>query len=287
MISLTRDRTAAPAGFRASKGLKKKLLLLEAFRANNIVFTSSNSFWRTDKAVKKQLRVESAGKCGYCEALAQTVTHADVEHFRPKSKYWWLAYCYDNYVYACEICNQSFKGDEFPIHGDALQISPPLPNPFPAILTPQELEAIAKTFAPDPVVDGDGLAMQAFEAAATQEKAGLPDPYRASPEELFKWEADPVLKEVSIRAKDNTVKAKRAFNAVTQFLGLNRPELLGARWREFSTLLTLKEVFESGELSAPLQNLVKAQILAAMDGSAPFSGMSRFFVKEEWQLDLD
>jgi hypothetical protein len=104
---------------------------------------------------------------------------------------------------------------------------------------------------------------------------------------LFKWEADPVLKEVSIRAKDNTVKSKRAFNAVTQFLGLNRPELLGARWREFSTLLTLKEVFESGELSAPLQNLVKAQILAAMDGSAPFSGMSRFFVNEEWQLDLD
>ena len=82
------------------------------------------------KAAKPQLKLETGGKCAYCESPTDTVAHGDVEHFRPKSKYWWLAYCYDNYLYACQICNQVHKGDEFPIHATSgLWTGPALPEP--------------------------------------------------------------------------------------------------------------------------------------------------------------
>ena len=68
---------------------------------------NSSRVW---KAAKPQLKIESGGKCAYCESPTDTVAHGDVEHFRPKSVYWWLAYCYDNYVYACQICNQVLQG---------------------------------------------------------------------------------------------------------------------------------------------------------------------------------
>ena len=41
------------------------------------------------KAGKPQLKRETGGKCAYCESPTDTVAHGDVEHFRPKSKYWW------------------------------------------------------------------------------------------------------------------------------------------------------------------------------------------------------
>ena len=49
------------------------------------------------------------------------VAYGDVEHFRPKSKYWWLAYCYENYLYSCQMCNQRYKKAEFPIFGPELE----------------------------------------------------------------------------------------------------------------------------------------------------------------------
>ena len=119
MIRLTRDRTqqAIPASFRGQKRVATELALLKLRRAGT---PPSSAVW---KRAKDQLKRESDGKCGYCEGKASHVAHGDVEHFRPKTIYWWLAYCYDNYVFACQICNQSFKGSNFPLNG------PPLAGP--------------------------------------------------------------------------------------------------------------------------------------------------------------
>src|SRR4051794_40501664 len=116
MIKLERVRTASaiPRGFRGADRVKRATLLVTGTRDGTLAFTSRNSYWKT---TKPQLKRESAGKCGYCEAPTDAVAHGDVEHFRPKSVYWWLAYCYENYVFACQICNQTFKGDGFPIAG--------------------------------------------------------------------------------------------------------------------------------------------------------------------------
>ena len=50
--------------------------------------------------------------CGYCEQECK----AEVDHFRPKSKYPELVYKWDNWVYSCHECN-SAKGDKWAGHG--------------------------------------------------------------------------------------------------------------------------------------------------------------------------
>lgn len=283
MIRLMRERTAAAIhpNFTGPGRLNKLLLLVEGKRSNTLSFNSA--IWKT---AKEQLKKESAGKCAYCEASTEVVAHGDVEHFRPKSVYWWLAYCYDNYLFACQICNQTFKGDNFPVHGTQMKLDPPFPATFAPNVTPDELKAIGKMLAPDPLNDADGLPMSKFAEASKKEKAALVDPYTVDPEEFFKWVADPVLKEVTIKRRNNKVASKRAIAAVEQFYGLNRDELKRWRWRTYEMALTLKDVLQSGQLPPALAGRVRDELKEMMSAQGQFAGMVRYFVKEVWQLNL-
>ena len=65
-------------------------------------------------------------KCCYCEFKLRT-SYNDVEHFRPKGAadrtpgsnerhgYWWLAFCWENLLFACPNCNRSAKKTFFPL----------------------------------------------------------------------------------------------------------------------------------------------------------------------------
>ncbi|HWT01569.1 MAG TPA: AAA family ATPase [Pyrinomonadaceae bacterium] len=64
------------------------------------------------------------GKCAYCEGLVGVVAHGDLEQFRPKKLYPHLAHEWNNLLYACQICNQVYKRDQFPTEG------PPVFSPF-------------------------------------------------------------------------------------------------------------------------------------------------------------
>lgn len=66
------------------------------------------------------------GKCAYCEAKVRSIAHGDVEHFRPKAGYeqghvfnrggyFWQAYEWENLFYSCQVCNQVYKGNLFPV----------------------------------------------------------------------------------------------------------------------------------------------------------------------------
>src|SRR5690606_7071216 len=71
-------------------------------------------------SVKERLLESQFGKCAFCESNVASVSHGDIEHYRPK-KYWiqnnkigkegpgyyWLAYNYDNLIFACQVCNQN------------------------------------------------------------------------------------------------------------------------------------------------------------------------------------
>ena len=150
MIQLTRERTAAriPARFRGPGRLESEraLLRLRAKRSD-----PKSTVW---SAAKPQLRRESRGKCAYCEGKADIVAHCDVEHFRPKSDYWSLAYCYDNYTFACQICNQTFKGSDFPKTGPRI-VEPNIPQGS----TDAFVEAFVGQLGPDPL---DPVAVTAF-----------------------------------------------------------------------------------------------------------------------------
>lgn len=54
-------------------------------------------------------------KCAYCERRLEGKIEFDIEHFRPKKKYYLLAYRPKNYIVACKVCNTICKGDDFPL----------------------------------------------------------------------------------------------------------------------------------------------------------------------------
>lgn len=280
MTKLERIRTAAaiPPAFRGPGRIAKSLELIRARAAGGTIEFKS-SVW---KEAKPQLKVETGGKCAYCESPTDTVAHGDVEHFRPKSKYWWLAYCYDNYVYACQICNQVHKGDEFPIHATSgVWTGPALP-------ASAKFAALAETLIPDALDLTAGHALADFLVAAGKEKAGLVDPYVTDPDPLFKWVANDVLKIVELAPASNKVAAKRAFAGAEASYGLNREELKRTRWKTYTDFVVMKDALkalEAAGLEPALQQRVRDQIKSMTLVDAPYAGMVRYFVKE-FQLTL-
>ncbi len=80
------------------------------------------------KSVKNALIRAQHGKCCFCEAKITHVAYGDVEHFRPKAGYrqcgddplarpgyYWLAYAWSNLYLACQLCNQRYKKNLFPL----------------------------------------------------------------------------------------------------------------------------------------------------------------------------
>jgi hypothetical protein len=78
--------------------------------------------------VAKHALWEAQGyKCAFCESKEQEKRN-DAEHFRPKTRadrrpgsaedhgYWWLAWTWENLLFACRNCNQApAKLDKFPL----------------------------------------------------------------------------------------------------------------------------------------------------------------------------
>ena len=88
-----------------------------------------SKYWRKDD-VKRALYKMHRGKCCYCERKRDEKREPDVEHFRPKAKvseapehpgYWWRAYEWDNYFFACKQCNQGHKKCYFPLIEESMR----------------------------------------------------------------------------------------------------------------------------------------------------------------------
>jgi len=80
------------------------------------------------KSVRNALIKAQHGKCCFCESKITHVSYGDVEHFRPKAGYrqqagdalgkpgyYWLAYAWANLFLSCQLCNQRFKRNLFPL----------------------------------------------------------------------------------------------------------------------------------------------------------------------------
>ena len=61
----------------------------------------------TEKAVREALKKMCYGKCAYCESRITAIYSGDIEHFRPKGSYYWLAADWQNLLFACPFCNQT------------------------------------------------------------------------------------------------------------------------------------------------------------------------------------
>lgn len=80
-------------------------------------------FYKADD-VRKQLLDDQHNKCAYCECRI-TKEYNDVEHYRPKSKYYWLGHNWNNLLYSCNLCNRSCKNDDFPLANEENRITTP------------------------------------------------------------------------------------------------------------------------------------------------------------------
>lgn len=275
MIALKRGRTAGtvPAAFRQPKLGSKSELLAAIFFAGQptgkLAFDSAQ--W---KPAKDRLKKDSKGKCAYCEAPTSVVAHGDVEHFRPKSIYWWLAFCFDNYLYSCQICNQTYKSDNFPISGN-LAMPPTMPNAMP---TGPLLATLLTSLTHDPLL----LTDDQLRAHWQIEQADLVNPYLKDPEQLFVYEVDGSNEEVWIRSASGA-RANRAMAASEACLGLNREELRRERFVNYTQLAAFSQILALPDIPAVARTISEAEVRRMQAASEPFSGMRRYFARS-WGL---
>jgi hypothetical protein len=272
MIALNRIRTtsAIKAKYRGADKRDKDITLMKAQKdklnglINKVEFDST--FWKLSKT---QLKKESFGKCAYCEAITEVVAHGDVEHYRPKSVYWWLAYTYDNYLYACQICNQIYKSDNFPV-GGTLLLSPPVEINS----TDNDLIQLAGNISPDPIDISLGFTLQTFLQHHTQESAFLLNPYFDNPAKYIAYEADDLLEEIKIIPANP--QFQHHINAMEDFYGINRIELANFRYFTFRNFRTYKKMLNENISSGLRKDLIKEINFMKSDKSL-FAGMVRFF----------
>jgi len=131
MIKL--DRPAAPAALAAAKIQNTLRVLREKIARGEKISTKDfpSSYWG-EKSIKAALFGMHNGKCCFCERTRDKAREPDVEHFRPKAKvtedathpgYWWLAFNWNNLLWACKACNEEYKRNHFPLDDPSTRVS--------------------------------------------------------------------------------------------------------------------------------------------------------------------
>ena len=124
MIKIDKDLNTVPNSLNNRKTITRRNTLIRDDRYHDTK-EFNQRFKQTD--IKEQLNVIYNSKCAYCEEKI-TKTNADnlrdkeeqshtIEHYRPKSKYPWLAYSWDNLLWCCVTCNKN-KDNNFNIENE-------------------------------------------------------------------------------------------------------------------------------------------------------------------------
>ncbi|MFN0202492.1 MAG: hypothetical protein ACKVTZ_13285 [Bacteroidia bacterium] len=222
--------------------------------------------------------MEANYKCAYCEKKIDMIgeneyetSFADVEHYRPKSSYWWLAYCYDNYLYVCEICNRTYKNDDFPF------LNQQQPAPAVSIKSPNTfLKKEASRITPDPLNQKQGQRWSKFRELHKNERPFILNPYFDEPKDFFIYEVDETLKEVKISVKPTTSHLVDYQDAIDKKLGLNRLFLRQDRFSHYDHWKTFKDLLTDS--ISPLSRSKLLQKIQQMQlPDYPYSGMIRYF----------
>lgn len=274
MIKLGRQRTTGiPLAFRGEDRISKTLQLLQRerdIRKGNLEGHDFPSNW---SPAKKQLQVESSNKCAYCESPTTVIAYGDVEHYRPKSKYWWMAYCYDNYLASCQLCNQKYKKAKFDIIGVKLVAPRVRSNSSDSIL-----EAMANGVIPDPLNENEGQSWQDYEDKHEAERPLLLNPYLDDPKDFFGWEVDHVKGTVKlIPIDDSDALHIKMVKAAEKDYGINRKELCSHRYDIYLNYAVARLICEDADVPDMWRNLMKLQKNKSLIPSAAYSGMVLFF----------
>lgn len=127
-------RAPEPAGFSAVRSGK-------LVGARNAVAQGKKIEFKEYDLVKTDLAKMQHNKCCYCEKREEQAKYRDVEHYRPKSTYWWLAWTWENLLFACIDCNRDHKRDQFPLSPGDTALVAELPAPggeHPLVIDPSD-----------------------------------------------------------------------------------------------------------------------------------------------------
>ncbi len=197
------------------------------------------------------------------------VAYGDVEHYRPKSTYWWLAYNYENYLASCQLCNQKFKKAEFPVRHRRMRAPSIRRN-----TTDAYIQSKAGHLAPDPLAPDQ---VTAFRELHRQERPLLLNPYVDNPVAYFAWRADDVLEEVELVPVTTNPEAQSFCHAAMHYYGLNRQELKSLRYFVYKLYRQLKRTLQAPGLHEATREEILDMITQMQEPKAPVAGMIRYF----------
>jgi len=83
-------------------------------------FPNEENFKAIWKNLKKIFWKKQNKCCCICEKRLSDIYSIDIDHYRPKTIYWWLAHNPKNYYLTCAECNRSNKRAQFPLYRDHL-----------------------------------------------------------------------------------------------------------------------------------------------------------------------
>lgn len=86
--------------------------LLAAVEANDTKRVKAVTKRYNHPEVKDALKLETSGKCAYCEAKVTDVAHGDIEHVTPKSADRAKTFDWKNLTFSCQLCNQNKTNKE-------------------------------------------------------------------------------------------------------------------------------------------------------------------------------
>lgn len=275
MIPLTRIRTddAVHPNFKGPKRVQSNLKLLHKFIANELNSDSKEKWDSTIwKEAKAQLLTESNNKCAYCETPTRVVAYGDVEHFRPKSIYWWLAYSYDNYLVSCTACNQEYKKDFFEIHPGSTRMKAPRVTKS---MKESTLQEIAKQMTVDPVNDSEGMSLHDFIELSSSEYALLVNPYFEDPTEYFAYK--PILETNEVIVVPSKKKYTDVIKASENLFGINRKELLDLRFQWYCIYMTFRHTLADVNIKKTTKIMSENRIKEMTNDNSQYAGMVRYF----------
>ncbi len=275
MIRLARIRSGdrIPKAFFGKKRIERERALLTARRDRVLEFDSSQ--W---KPAKETLKAEAHDKCAYCESKSSAAYPGDVEHLRPKDVHWWLAWAYENYAYACFLCNNK-KSNQFEFDGKRW----PAPR-ITAATTDAAIAKLAGTLTPDPLDLSAGLTQEAFERLHRAEDARLPNPYLDDVTAFLAWDADDVLKRVDVVPRGKGQRARRVVAALERICNLNRDDLAHDRYSHYWKLRAIARPVQLRLLPPALEAESRAGLETAMTPAEPYSAMARYFIEIVWKV---
>lgn len=279
MIPLVRIRTkaAVPSSFRGATPVNRLVALMKIVRAKLAAGEEIKLDFESKWGVTKdQLLIETGNKCAYCETPTAVVAYGDVEHYRPKSKYWWLAYVYDNYLASCTICNQRFKSANYEHAGPAM--------PAPAVtaaMSDADLKTLAKASIPDPL---KATAVSAFEAAHVAEDPLIPNPYIDDPEAVFAWQVIDAIQEAEVIPIPGDASSAAKVDASERIYGINRPELKRLRYDHYHVYDLARRTAEETAVPLPLRQEFAALVESMKAPGSAWAGMIRYFDNQRGPL---